>query len=150
MESVAMTDSQSHLADSLGRALILVIERNPIVQQLERFFLEEAGYQVEFATDGLAALARVRELRPKIIVSEILVPLLDGLSLCRAIKADPETRSIVVLLFSHLQAEDRAHDAGADGFLIKPFDEEMLVETVARILEIRRNTKGEEAWPSNA
>ena len=72
-------------------ALILVVERNPVVQRLERYFLEQAGFAVEFANDGLAALARARELRPKILVTEILVPKLDGLSLCRAIKSEPET-----------------------------------------------------------
>ncbi|MDQ1728018.1 MAG: hypothetical protein QOD33_143 [Pyrinomonadaceae bacterium] len=118
------------------RALILVVERNPAVQRLERFFLEQAGYSVEFASDGVAALARAQELRPKIIVTEILVPRLDGLGLCRAIKADPLTRGIVVLVFSHLHAEDRALEAGADAFIVKPIDEEHLIETVSKLLQL--------------
>ncbi len=118
-------------------ALILVVERNPAVQRLERFFLEQAGYSVEFAGDGISALARARELRPKIVVTEILVPRLDGLSLCRALKSDPQTRSMVVLVFSHLYAEDRALEAGADAFIVKPVDGEHLIDTVSRLLEIR-------------
>ena len=55
-------------------ALILVVERNPLVQRLEKFFLEQAGYGVEFAADGLTALKRARELRPSILVTEVLVP----------------------------------------------------------------------------
>jgi CheY-like chemotaxis protein len=127
--------------DSERRALILVVERNLAVQRLERFFLEQAGYSVEFSSDGVSALARARELCPKIVVTEILVPRLDGLSLCRALKSDPRTRSIVVLVFSHLYAEDRALEAGADAFIVKPIDEERLIETVSKLLEIR----GEEA-----
>ena len=119
------------------RALILVVERNPAVQRLERFFLEQAGYSVEFASDGVFALARARELCPKIVVTEILVPRLDGLSLCRALKSDPRTRSIVVLVFSHLHAEDRAIEAGADAFIVKPIDEENLIDIVSKLLEIR-------------
>src|SRR5579862_9836904 len=88
--------------------LALVVERNLIVQRLERFFLESAGYQVEFASDGVSALARARELRPAILVTEILVPKLDGLTLCSRLKSEPETREIIVLVFSHLEAEDRA------------------------------------------
>ena len=65
-------------------ALILVVERNPAVQRLEKYFLEEAGYTVEFANDGASALERARQLKPQLLVSEILVPELDGLSLCRA------------------------------------------------------------------
>jgi CheY-like chemotaxis protein len=119
------------------RALILVVERNVAVQRLERFLLEQAGYSVEFASDGVSALARAQELCPQIVVTEILVPRLDGLSLCRALKSDPRTKSIVVLVFSHLYAEDRALESGADAFIVKPIDEGSLIETVSKLLEIR-------------
>jgi CheY-like chemotaxis protein len=125
-----------------NRALILVVERNPAVQRLERYFLEQAGYDVEFANDGLIALDRARELRPKILVAEILVPALDGLSLCRALKSDPATSQILVLIFSHLHAEDRALEAGADAFLIKPLNEEFLIETVEKLVRKVSNEKG--------
>jgi len=125
--------------------LALVVERNPIVQRLERFFLESAGYQVEFAGDGVSALARARELRPAILVTEILVPKLDGLTLCSRLKSEPETREIIVLVFSHLEAEDRALEAGADAFLRKPLSEEPLVAILARLVarhqEILREKK---------
>jgi two-component system, OmpR family, phosphate regulon response regulator PhoB len=120
--------------------LILVVERNPIVQRLERFFLEQAGYAVEFAGDGVSALARTKELRPAIVISEILVPKMDGLTLCRTLRADPETRGIIVLLFSHLSAEDRAIEAGADAFLTKPIDDRTLVDTLSKLI-----TKHEES-----
>lgn len=119
-------------------ALILVVERNPIIQRLERYFLEQAGFNVEFIGDGILALARTRELRPRIVVTEILVPKLDGLSLCRQIKSDPETKDILVVIFSHLQAEDRAEEAGADAFLTKPLDEKLLIETVERLLASKK------------
>jgi CheY-like chemotaxis protein len=128
--------------NSARRALILVVERNPAVQRLERFFLEQAGYSVEFAKDGLSALARARELCPRIVVTEILVPRLDGLSLCRALKSDSKTSSIVVLVFSHLYAEDRAIEAGADAFVVKPIDEENLIDIVSKLLEIRKDGTG--------
>src|SRR5215475_9157092 len=117
------------------RALILVVERNPAVQRLEKFFLEQAGYAVEFATDGVAALEQARQLKPKILVTEILVPKLDGLSLCRALKTDPNTRSIRVLIFSHLHAEDRAREVEADAFLVKPLNEQLLIHTVEKLID---------------
>jgi sigma-B regulation protein RsbU (phosphoserine phosphatase) len=129
-------------SDPGKRALILVVERNLAVQQLERFLLEQAGFKVEFAGDGSVALTRARELRPSIVVTEILVPQLDGLRLCHALKTDPETSSIVVLVFSHLHAEDRAREAGADAFLCKPIDEESLIGTVAKLLKIHRDGEG--------
>jgi CheY-like chemotaxis protein len=117
------------------RALILVVERNPLVQHLEKFFLEQAGYTVEFTSDGVSALERARKLLPQILVTEILVPKLDGLSLCRALKSDPLTKEILVLVFSHLHAEDRALEANADAFLIKPLNEQLLIETVRKLID---------------
>jgi CheY-like chemotaxis protein len=125
------------------RALILVVERNPVVQHLERYFLQQAGYTVEFASDGLFALERARELRPRIVVTEIMVPALDGLSLCRMLKSDPETSHTRVLIFSHLHAEDRAREVGADAFLLKPLTEDLLIATVEKL--IASQAKGEEA-----
>jgi CheY-like chemotaxis protein len=116
-------------------ALILVVERNPIVQRLERYFLEQAGYGVEFVSDGTAALDRTRQLNPKILITEILVPGLDGLSLCSQLKRDPATCHIKVLVFSYLHAEARAREAGADDFLVKPVNEERLITAVTRLIQ---------------
>ncbi len=138
----APTPSASSLASDSSsdrRALILVVERNPAVQRLERFFLEQAGFTVEFTADGESALARARALKPTILVSEILVPKLDGLSLCRALKSDPATSHILVLIFSHLHAEDRAREAKADAFLLKPLNEEYLVETVEKLIALEKS-----------
>jgi CheY-like chemotaxis protein len=120
-----------------GRALILVVERDPNVRELEAYFLEEAGFSVEFAEDGVSALARARELRPDILITEILVPKLDGLALCRKLKAEPATRNIAVLVFSILMAAGRAREAGADAFLRKPLVESRLVDTVRELMAAR-------------
>lgn len=121
-----------------GNALILVVERDPFVRKLERFFLEKAGFAVEFSDDGEQALARARTLKPNILISEILVPGMDGLSVCRTLKSDPATRDIVVVILSVLMAEQRALDAGADAFLRKPLDDALLIESVATLLQKQR------------
>jgi DNA-binding response OmpR family regulator len=117
-------------------ALILVVERDPHVKKLERFFLERAGFRVEFADDGQLGLERARALKPRIVVTELLLPGLDGLSICRVLKADPATRHMVVLVFSILSAEQRSLEAGADAFLKKPLDDARLVATVNRLLRV--------------
>lgn len=116
--------------------MILVVERNPVVQRLERYFLEQAGYTVEFVSDGISALERARELQPTILITEILVPKLDGLNLCRALKSDPRTKDVLVLVFSHLHAVDRAREARADAFLVKPLNEQLLIETVSELITV--------------
>lgn len=118
-------------------ALLLVVERDPHVKRLEQYFLTQAGFRVEFADDGLQGLERARVLRPRIVVTEIILPGLDGLKVCREIKSDPATSGIAVLVFSILSAEDRALEAGADAFLRKPLDDARLVEVVSRLLRQR-------------
>jgi CheY-like chemotaxis protein len=130
------------MADKLGvsgngRALILVVDRDPHIRELESHFLNQAGYTVGFAQDGDNALEQARKVCPDIIITEILVPMLDGLTLCRKLKADPETRDIAVVIFSILAAGARAREAGADAFLLKPLAEHTLVDTVRQLLQAR-------------
>ena len=120
-----------------GKAIILVVDRDPHIRELEAHFLHEAGFSVGFAQDGNGALEQARKLVPDILITEILVPKLDGLALCRQLKADPLTRGIAVLVFSILAAAGRAREAGADAFLLKPLAEHTLVTTVQRLLEAR-------------
>jgi len=119
------------------QALILVVDRDPHIRELESHFLNQAGYSVGFAEDGDLALERARKAVPDIVITEILVPTLDGLTLCRRLKADPQTRDIAVLVFSILAARDRAREAGADAFLLKPLAEHALVDTVRQLLAAR-------------
>jgi len=118
-------------------AVILVVERDPHVRELEAYFLHEAGFHVAFAADGAAALETVRRERPAVVVTEILVPRLDGLALCRAIKADAATSGTAVLVFSILAANGRAREAGADAFLMKPLAERRLVDSVRELMAAR-------------
>jgi DNA-binding response OmpR family regulator len=118
-------------------AIILVVERDPHVRALETFFLNEAGFGVEFATDGVAALQMAREMKPDIVITEVLVPKMDGLALCRSIRNEPALKDTVVLIFSILAAQSRAREAGADAFLMKPQAEQRLVQTVRELLAKR-------------
>jgi CheY-like chemotaxis protein len=126
--------SSSAPRDGAGNAVILCVERDPYVRELETYFLMEAGFRVTFADDGLQALELARQLHPTIVITEILVPKLDGLALCRRLKSDPATSDIAVLVFSLLAAERRAQDAGADAFLNKPLSAQSLKDAVRRIL----------------
>ena len=78
-----------------------------------------------------------REMKPDIIITEVLVPKLDGLALCRAVRKEAELKDTVVLIFSILAAQGRAHEAGADAFLMKPLAEQRLVQTVRELLAKR-------------
>jgi two-component system response regulator MprA len=114
---------------------ILIAERDPSVRELQQHFLGAAGFAVEFAGDGQAALERAKLLRPAAVVTEILIPKLDGLALCRQLGEDPETRGIPVLVFSILAAAARAAEAGAKAYLRKPLVESLFVAAVQRLME---------------
>ena len=136
-----MTESPSH-GEAVGT--ILVVERDPHIRVLETLFLNKAGYAIDFVDDGAAALERSRRLPPDVLITEIMVPKLDGLALCRQLKEDPGTQGIKVLIFSILAASVRARDAGADAFLRKPLAEQRLVDTVAELVARRRTAPVEE------
>lgn len=109
---------------------ILFVERDPHVRALGTQFLVEAGHRVDFALDGVDALDKIAARPPGLVISEILVPKLDGLALCRRLKANPATRHIHVLVLSILAASARATEAGADGFLLKPLSRHRLIAMV--------------------
>jgi len=127
----------SDASKAAGKAIIMVVDRDPHIRELEAHFLGRAGYSVVFADHGESALIEARVAVPDIVITEILVPRIDGLALCRQLKVDPRTRDVSVLVFSILAAADRAREAGADAFLLKPLAEHALVETVDRLLEER-------------
>ena len=113
---------------------IFIVERDRHVRELLTEFLGEAGYALRCFDDGAAALAAVQGEPPSLVILEILVPKLNNLKLCRAIKLAPRTSHIPVLVLSILNANDRAHLAGADAFMLKPIDPSRLLAAVARIV----------------
>ena len=130
------------------RPVVLIAERDEQVRALERFFLERAGLAVEFADDGLAALERARLSPPALVVTEILVPKLDGLSLCRRLREDAATAHVPVVVFSILAAGARAAEAGAHAFLRKPIVESTFLATVLSAIATQSSATTEQQWAS--
>ena len=127
---------------------ILIAERDQNVRQLQRVFLERVGFTVEFADDGQAALEQSLLGRPALIITEILLPKLDGLALCRRLREDPRTTNIPVIVFSILAAAQRARDAGASTFLRKPLVDSVFVAAVQDLIAAQPTGAVEEQWAS--
>ena len=115
--------------------LILIVDDEPNIVQLARMYLERVGYRVEAVGDGLAALAAADELRPALMVLDVMLPQLDGLEVCRRIRG--ENNSLPILM---LTARDEDIDKilglelGADDYLTKPFNPHEMVARVKAIL----------------
>jgi len=123
------------------RTRVLVADDALTTRSAMKALLEIAGYAVLAAADGEEALALLRESGAQIVVSDVQMPRMDGLGLCRAVKADPKLRSTPVILVTSLDApEDRAAglEAGADGYLVKrEVERGKLLELVRQLLPAR-------------
>jgi len=116
------------------KALILIVERDRTVRELQSFFLNRAGFVVEFADDGQCAIDRVRLGPPALLITEILIPKIDGLTLCRLVRNDVTLGEVPVIVFSILAAAARASDAGAAAFLRKPLVESTFLAAINGVM----------------
>lgn len=116
--------------------MIVVAEDHEDILFVLRRALERAGHQVIAATDGAAALEAVRKHRPDMVVTDVDMPKMTGLDLCRAIRADAGLRHIPVVLASGsmLPGDERAAEVGANATLLKPFLPAQLLACVASLL----------------
>ena len=131
-----------------ARPVVLIAERDQNVRALQRTFLERAGLAVEFADDGVAALERARAAPPALVVTEILLPKLDGLTLCRRLRDEPATANVPVIVFSILAAAARATEAGARVFLRKPLVESTFIAAVRGAIGTQSPATTEQQWAS--
>lgn len=130
-----------------NQRLILIAERDQHLREFEKFFLGQAGFEVEFVEDGERALEQAKLLTPAAVITEILIPKLDGLALCRRLSQDPATAHIPVIIFSSLSSAARANEAGAKAFLRKPLIESVFVDTIQKVIAAQP-IKMEQQWAS--
>jgi DNA-binding response OmpR family regulator len=116
---------------------ILIAEDEPnIVISLE-FLLTGAGYEVAIARDGAAALLMVEQLRPDLVVLDLMLPSVNGFEVCRRIRAGRESKNVKILMLTARgrQTEvDTGMTAGADAYMTKPFATRDLMKAVADLL----------------
>jgi CheY-like chemotaxis protein len=124
-------------------ARILVVDDHPINLKLACDVLESAGYTVERASDATEALEVVRCVPLDLILMDVALPGMDGLTLTRKLKADPATQHLIIVALTAfaMKGDDRkAMEAGCDGYIAKPIDTRKLPEQVAQALQ-RRSRK---------
>jgi DNA-binding NarL/FixJ family response regulator len=122
-------------------ARILIVDDEPLNLDYLEQELEGHGFVTETAADGLEALDRVAAAPPDLVLLDVMMPGMDGISALRVLKADPETRLIPVVLMTALNAvEDRVRgiEAGADDFLSKPVDDRELLARIRTALSLKR------------
>ncbi len=120
---------------------ILLIEDEPKTAQTVRSFLQESNMRVDCAADGQAGRRLALQYDYDVIISDVVMPSLDGINLCQSLR-EKGVRSPILLLSALSQTEDKVAglNAGADDYLAKPFD---LQELLARILALARRANGQ-------
>jgi CheY-like chemotaxis protein len=123
---------------------VLLIEDNPINMELATDLLEGSGFEVVTAQDAELGINLARETQPSLILMDLSLPGMDGLQATKALKADPQTAAIpIVAVTAHAMKgdEQKALDAGCEGYITKPIDTRMFPMLVMQFLEqaVQRN-----------
>jgi PAS domain S-box-containing protein len=125
----------------VGTARVLVVDDNADLREYVGRLLRQQGWTVQAVADGAEALAAVRAARPDLLLTDVMMPNLDGFGLLRALREDAATRSIPVIMLSARAGEESRVEglvAGADDYLVKPFSAQELVARVATHLQLAR------------
>jgi DNA-binding response OmpR family regulator len=124
-----------------SRTRVLVIDDDPVILELLRINFEIEGFDVISASDGLEGLERAGTDHPDVILSDIMMPRLDGLQLLTRLKGNPATAHLPVVLLSAKAQRlevDQGMALGADDYVTKPFDPLELLDRVNAALDKRR------------
>jgi CheY-like chemotaxis protein len=116
---------------------ILIVDDNPSNTKLMAFILSTRGYDVRTAASADEAIATLADFHPRLILMDIQLPGMDGLTLTRKLKADPATRDISIIAataYAMKGDEQRAREAGCDGYVTKPIDTRQLPIDIERFL----------------
>jgi DNA-binding response OmpR family regulator len=132
------------------RIRVLVIDDDPVILKLLEVNFEMEGFAVLTAVDGQGGLEAARAEHPDVVVSDVMMPRMNGLELAAALKAGDDTSAIPVLLLSAKAQVSDVRDglaSGADDYVTKPFEPLDLVERVQRLVEGDGDADGGEPHP---
>lgn len=121
----------------MTRRVLIVEDEKNIVESLT-FLLKRAGFAIDAVMDGTAALQRIGDDPPDVVILDVNLPGTDGFDILRAVRSAPGTRDLpVVMLTARMQQQDRrmAEDIGATEFIAKPFSNAHVVDTVKRLID---------------
>jgi signal transduction histidine kinase/ligand-binding sensor domain-containing protein/DNA-binding response OmpR family regulator len=119
---------------------LLIVEDNKEMQRFLKKILSDL-YQVITASDGYEGLTKVKEFHPDLVITDVMMPVMNGIEFCHLLKTDLDISHIPVLMLTALSSVENqmeGYETGADDYIIKPFDDRILVLRIRNILESRR------------
>jgi len=124
---------------------VLVVDDEPLTQDLLRLMLEPAGFRVTGAEHGLEALQKIQQSKPDIMILDVMMPHMDGITVCRKIRSNPETADLPIVMLSgktHLNAVEEGIEAGANRYLAKPMSRNDLIQNLREVLAETSGVRG--------
>jgi len=135
LKSLKKQIRHSALSKIKNVATILVVDDDTPIRSLLRQELTEAGYEVQEASNGKAALDMVRLHKPDLIILDVMMPEINGFDVAAVLKNDPATMDIPIIILSIVQDKERGLKIGVDRYLTKPINTEQLFHEVEELLE---------------
>lgn len=127
----------------MREARVLIVEDDQALSEVLLYNLQQAGYRVATAPEGQQALHLAETFRPDLILLDLMLPLVDGIEVCRRLRSRPQTRDALILMLTAKADEAdqlRGFSAGADDYVTKPFSVQVLQQRVAALLRRGRGT----------
>src|SRR5258708_40097578 len=127
----------------MTKAQILIVEDDRSLAEVLEYNLRQDGYQTAVANDGQDGLRQARLKSPDLVLLDLMLPMVDGLEVCRRLRADPVTRNILVLMLTAKTEETDevvGFSVGADDYVSKPFSVKVLLERVRALLRRREGS----------
>ena len=118
---------------------VLVVEDDRNIAELLQMYLEKEGYAVTVATDGGQGLSKFRAIKPDLVLLDVMMPVMDGWAVCKAIRAEGKTPVIMLTAKSETDDKVAGLKSGADDYITKPFE---MKEVLARIEAVLRRSDG--------
>ena len=122
---------------------VLIVEDDPNIRELLQLYLEKDGYAVTLAADGGQGLEKFHATRPDLVLLDVMMPVMDGWAVCRAIRAEGNTPIIMLTAKSETDDKVTGLKAGADDYITKPFEMKELLARIEAVLR-RSDRNGEE------
>jgi two-component system phosphate regulon response regulator PhoB len=124
----------------MGKGQILIVEDDRSLAEVLDYNLRQDGYQTLVANDGQEGLRQAKLRTPDLVVLDLMLPMVDGLEICRRLRADPVTRNILVLMLTAKSEETDevvGFSVGTDDYVAKPFSVKVLLERIRALLRRR-------------
>ena len=125
---------------------ILIVEDNPVNQKLIAFLLACAGYTYEIAENGVDALQRIERNAFKLVLMDMMMPVMNGYDATKAIRANPKTKHlpVIALTANAMKGEDeKCRAAGCSDYLAKPYSKDQILNAIAMLLKKSQQTEAE-------